>query len=131
MPIAAVVADANVLLSAVIGKAALRVLTELGWEVHVARFNADEVAEYLPVMAAKYRLARELVDLQWRLLPVILHPERDDRHELARPRLDTRRSSWLGVTRRVEATLTPNTDVITSPLRTLRPGARLNDTDAG
>ncbi len=45
MPIAAVVGDANVLLSAVIGKAALRVITEYGVEAHVARFNVDEVAE--------------------------------------------------------------------------------------
>jgi len=44
MPIAAVVGDANVLLSAVIGKAALRVITEYGVEVHVACFNAGELA---------------------------------------------------------------------------------------
>jgi hypothetical protein len=70
MPIAAAVGDANVLLSAVVGKAALRVVTELGLEVHVTCFNAAEVEEYLPVMAAKYRLPRELVLLQWRILPV-------------------------------------------------------------
>lgn len=48
MPIASVVADANVLLSAVAGKAALRVFTEFGLTVHVAEFTADEVVEYLP-----------------------------------------------------------------------------------
>ena len=46
MPIAAIVGDANVLLAAVIGRAALRVITEYGVEVHVASFNVDEVAEY-------------------------------------------------------------------------------------
>lgn len=39
MTIAAVVADANVLLSAVVGKAALRVITEHGVTVHVTEFN--------------------------------------------------------------------------------------------
>jgi predicted nucleic acid-binding protein len=48
MPIAGVVADANVLLSAVVRKAALRIFTEFKVVVHVTEFNADEVAEYLP-----------------------------------------------------------------------------------
>jgi len=43
VPIDEVVADANVLLSAVVGKAALRVLTNFGVIVHVAEFNANEV----------------------------------------------------------------------------------------
>jgi len=88
MPIAAVVGDANVLLSAVIGKAALRVITEYGVEVHVARFNVDEVAEYLPVMAAKYGLPLELVQLQWRLLPLHVHSTVAYRRTLARARRD-------------------------------------------
>ncbi|MCX7014815.1 MAG: PIN domain-containing protein [Candidatus Sumerlaeota bacterium] len=73
MPIVAVVADANVLLSCVVGKAALRVMTDYGLAVHVARFNAGEVREYLPRMAAKYQLSPHLVELQWRLLPVTVH----------------------------------------------------------
>jgi predicted nucleic acid-binding protein len=73
VPIASVVADANVLLSAVVGGAALRVVTEFEVTVHAARFNADEVAEYLPHMAGKYRLPRELVEMQWRLLPLVIH----------------------------------------------------------
>ena len=88
MSIAAVVGDANVLLSAVIGKAALRVITEYRVEVHVARFNVDEVAEYLPVMAAKYGLPLELVQLQWRLLPLHVHPTAGYRRYLARARRD-------------------------------------------
>ena len=77
MPVAGVVADANVLLSAVVGKSALRVLTEFSIEVHVSRFNADEVAEYLPEMASKYKLPIELVQLQWTLLPLRFHNEED------------------------------------------------------
>jgi predicted nucleic acid-binding protein len=88
MPIAAVVGDANVLLSAVIGKAALRVITEYGVDVHVTRFNADEVAEYLPVMAEKYRLPPELVQLQWRLLPMHVHAASEYRRYLARAHRD-------------------------------------------
>lgn len=75
MPIAAIVADANVLLSAVIGKAALRVFTQFGVEVHAARFNASEVERYLPRMANKYGLPGYVVELQWRLLPVRIHSQ--------------------------------------------------------
>ena len=77
MPIASVVADANVLLSAVVGKAALRVFTEFTVVVHVAQFNADEVTEYLPYMASKYELRVELVEMQWKLLPRRTHPVAD------------------------------------------------------
>lgn len=77
MPIVGVVADANVLLSAVVGKSALRVLTEFAIEVHVSRFNVDEVTEYLPEMAAKYNLPLELVQLQWKLLPLRFHTAKD------------------------------------------------------
>jgi predicted nucleic acid-binding protein len=80
VPIAAVVADANVLLSAVVGKAALRVFSDFALTVHVARFTVDEVAEYLPAMAAQYRLPGELVAIQWKLLPVTIH----ERAEYAR-----------------------------------------------
>ena len=73
MHIDAVVADANVLLSAIVGKAALRVLTELGVIVHVTEFNAEEVTEYLPLMAAKYGFPVDLVQLQWKLLPIRIH----------------------------------------------------------
>lgn len=77
MPIDAVVADANVLLSAIVGKAALRVITEHGVAVHATEFNASEVEEYLPRLCEKYGLPEDLVRLQWRLLPVVLHPERE------------------------------------------------------
>jgi len=77
MPIAGVVADANVLLSAIVGKSALRVFAEFAIQVHASQFNADEVTEYLPEMAQKYGLPVELVSLQWKLLPVRLHREED------------------------------------------------------
>jgi len=77
MPIAGVVADANVLLSAIVGKSALRVFTEFAIQVHAPQFNADEVTEYLPEMAQKYGLPVELVSLQWKLLPLRLHREED------------------------------------------------------
>ena len=76
MPIApgdAVVADANVLLSAALGKAALRVFTRFGIVVHSARFNIDEVEEYLPRLSRRYGLPELLVQLQWRLLPITVH----------------------------------------------------------
>jgi predicted nucleic acid-binding protein len=73
VPIGGIVADANVLLSATIGKAALRVFETPGVEVHATRFNADEVEEYLPRMADKYGLPLPLLELQWRLLPFQLH----------------------------------------------------------
>ncbi|MDP2913906.1 MAG: PIN domain-containing protein [Candidatus Aminicenantes bacterium] len=68
-----VVADANVLLSAVIGKAANKIFSEFVLRVHVAEFNAREVEEYLPMMAEKYKLPMDLVQLQWRILPIIKH----------------------------------------------------------
>jgi predicted nucleic acid-binding protein len=76
VPIEGVVADANVLLSAAVGKAALGVITSYDVVVHVAQFNADEVAEYLPLMATKYKLQIELVEMQWKLLPLRIHPLR-------------------------------------------------------
>jgi predicted nucleic acid-binding protein len=88
VPIESVVADANVLLSAAIGKAALRVITEFEVTVHAAVFNVDEVAEYLPHMAAKYRLPLELVEMQWKLLPIQVHELPEYRPLLAQAEAD-------------------------------------------
>ncbi|MBI4527158.1 MAG: hypothetical protein HY695_25465, partial [Deltaproteobacteria bacterium] len=63
-------------------KAPLRVFTEFDVIVHVAQFNTDEVAEYLPHMARKYELPVELVEMQWKLLPVHIHPVDDYRRRL-------------------------------------------------
>jgi predicted nucleic acid-binding protein len=70
---AGVVADANVLLSAALGKAALRVFSEHRIPVHTTRFNADEVIEYLPRLSSKYEVPLELLQLQWKLLPLQIH----------------------------------------------------------
>ncbi len=83
MPIAAVVADANVLLSAAIGKAALRVFTEYGVVVHASEFNLSEVEEYLPQLVRKYRLPEDSVFLHWRGLPIVAHAPEDYASELA------------------------------------------------
>lgn len=82
MPIAGVVADANVLLSAIVGKAALRVFEEFGVLVHTTRFNRDEVLEYLPRLAGKYKLPEIWVELQLELLPLRVHPEESYRASL-------------------------------------------------
>lgn len=82
MPIAGVVADANVLLSAVIGKAALRVFEDFGISVHTTRFNRDEVLRYLPRLAGKYKLPEIWVELQLELLPLRVHPEESYRESL-------------------------------------------------
>jgi predicted nucleic acid-binding protein len=91
MPIAGVVADANVLLSAIVGKAALRVFTDFDIVVHVAQFNRDEVGEYLPHMARKYGLHVELVEMQWKLLPIRIHPLEEYRSRLQRAIADLKR----------------------------------------
>lgn len=82
MLIESVVADANVLLSAVIGKAALRVFTQFDIVVHVTQFNCNEVAEYLPHMARKYELSVDLVEMQWKLLSLRIHSVNDFRRQL-------------------------------------------------
>jgi len=70
MPLKSVAADANVILSAIAGKAALRVFLHAGLEIVTARFNLDEVEEYLEVMAEQYGLQAEILESQLRLLPL-------------------------------------------------------------
>ncbi|MDA2930284.1 PIN domain-containing protein [Acidobacteria bacterium AH-259-O06] len=50
-------------------------MTEYNVSVHIAQFNADELTEYLPQMARKYDLPVELVEMQWRVLPVKIHAQ--------------------------------------------------------
>ena len=75
MPIAGLVADANVLLSAAVGKAALRVFRDFTVPVHTTHFNYLEVLEYLPRLAGKYKLPLDVAELQLNLLPLAIHPE--------------------------------------------------------
>ena len=63
-------ADANVILSAVAGKAALRVFLAEDIEFVTTRFNVDEVREYLGLMAEKYALTEEVLESQLKLLPL-------------------------------------------------------------
>lgn len=65
-----IAADANVILSAVIGKAALRVFTRSTLKVVSTRTTLEEVREYLPKMAEAYGVALELLDGRLRLLGV-------------------------------------------------------------
>lgn len=68
-PLRKVAADANVILSAVIGKAALKVFTESSVEeVVTTQLNLDEVKEYIPRLASKYRMEEKVLQTQLKLL---------------------------------------------------------------
>ena len=55
-PLRKLAADANVILSAVAGKAALRVFLKEDIEIVTTQFNINEVRGYLSVIAAKYHV---------------------------------------------------------------------------
>lgn len=82
-----VAADSNVLLSAVAGKAALKVLTKTSVTVVTTSANLAEVREYLPVMASLYDLLPEVLEAQLRLLN--LEPLDQDQYQRTVP--DARR----------------------------------------
>ena len=63
-------ADSNVILSAVIGKAALQVFTQPKIELITTQFNLLEVEEYLPRLASKYGLNQRLLFWQLKMLPL-------------------------------------------------------------
>lgn len=67
----------NVLLSAVIGKAALKVFTRSNVRVVSTTATLTEVREYLPNMAESYGMAREILEAQLRLLAVTEHTTAD------------------------------------------------------
>jgi predicted nucleic acid-binding protein len=80
-------ADANVILSAVAGKAALRVFLEKDIEIVTTQFNIDEVKEYLSVIAEKYELREEILESQLKLLPLRIYQQnyyKDFLHAAAR-----------------------------------------------
>lgn len=70
MSVERVAADANVLLSAVIGKAALRIFTRARIEVVSTAATLNEVREYLEAMSEAYGIALEILEGQFRLLAV-------------------------------------------------------------
>ena len=69
-----IAADSNVILSACLGKRALRIFTETGIEVITTAYNIEEVEEYLPHLALKYGLNPTLVNLQLTMLPLLSFP---------------------------------------------------------
>jgi predicted nucleic acid-binding protein len=79
-----VAADANVLLSAVIGKAARRVFEGApGLRVVTTQSTLAEVRRYLPMMAAKYDLNLEKLERDLKLLPLQVFSESHYRSRLA------------------------------------------------
>ena len=69
-------ADSNVILSAVIGKAALQIFTQPEIELMTTEFNLREVEEYLPRLAFKYGLDEKLLVWQFKMLPLISFSEK-------------------------------------------------------
>jgi len=69
-PVPAVAADANVLLSAVLGHAALRVFTQTDLSVLTTQGVLQEVREYLPLVAKQYDMIPQALEGQLRLLAV-------------------------------------------------------------
>lgn len=63
-------ADSNVILSAVIGKAALQIFIQPEIELITTEFNLLEVEEYLPRIASKYGLDEKLLIWQFKMLPL-------------------------------------------------------------
>ncbi len=69
-------ADSNVILSAVIGKAALQVFLRSEIELITTRFNVLEVEEYIPRLASKYGLDERSLLLQLKMLPMVVFDEK-------------------------------------------------------
>lgn len=69
-------ADSNVILSAVIGKAALQVFLRPEIELITTRFNILEVEEYIPRLASKYGLDERSLLLQLKMLPMVVFDEK-------------------------------------------------------
>jgi len=65
-----IAADANVILSAITGKAALKVFTGSNIEVVSTSSTLAEVRDYIAVMAASYGIAAEVLEAQLRLLGI-------------------------------------------------------------
>lgn len=63
-------ADSNVILSAVIGKAALQIFVQPEIALITTDFNLKEVEEYLPRLASQYGLDWKLLMWQFKMLPL-------------------------------------------------------------
>lgn len=75
-------ADSNVILSAVIGKAALRIFLRPEIEFATTRFNILEVEKYIPHLASKYGLDGRSLLLQLRMLPITTFGEKHYRSHI-------------------------------------------------
>lgn len=69
-PVAAIAADANVLLSAVLGHAALEVFSQSDVSVLTTKAVLQEVRDYLPLLARQYDMLPQVLEAQLRLLVV-------------------------------------------------------------
>ena len=74
IPLKRLAADANVILSATAGKAALRIFLKKEIEVVTTEFNIAEVREYLGAIAEQYSMSEEVLESQLRLLPLKIYP---------------------------------------------------------
>jgi predicted nucleic acid-binding protein len=74
-PLKRLAADANVILSAIAGKAALQVFLRREIEIVTTQFNIDEVREYLSIIADKYDLSEKLLETQLKLLPLKVYSQ--------------------------------------------------------
>jgi predicted nucleic acid-binding protein len=72
-----VAADSNVILSALIGKAALKVFTQSSLDVITTESVLEEVREYIPFMTALYALTPQVVEGQLRLLAIREYSSKD------------------------------------------------------
>lgn len=81
-----VAADANVLLSAAIGKAAQRVFHETSLVVVTTEEVLDEVREYLAELAVAYGLTEEEAEAHLAALPIVAYPESTYQRSLAEAR---------------------------------------------
>lgn len=81
-PVAAIAADANVLLSAVLGHAALKVFTHANVSVLTTKGVLQEVREYLPLLAKQYGMLPQVLETQLRLLAVRECEPDDYEHKL-------------------------------------------------
>jgi predicted nucleic acid-binding protein len=84
--IKSVAADSNVLLSAVAGRAARRVLAVEDLIVVTTEHNIGEVLEYLPLFAQRYGLAEDLLMQTLAVLPIEVFTERQYARQLSAAR---------------------------------------------
>ncbi len=74
MPLKKLAADANVILSAVAGKAEFRVFLKEDIEIITTQFNIDEAMEYLHIISKQYGLSEAILESQLKLLPLKIFP---------------------------------------------------------